>query len=120
VPLYEYKCKACGHRLEKIVMFSDPPLTLCPHCGKESLEQLISASSVHFKGSGWYKTDYASKSTGSDVSASSSGKDGVGSSAVKPAASSSDSASSAKTETKSEAKTESKPAAASSAGGEKK
>jgi len=111
-------CKACGHRLEKIVMFSDPPLTLCPHCGKESLEQLISASSVHFKGSGWYKTDYASKTSGS--SASSSGNDGDGSSAAKSVASSADSAHSAKTDTKSESKTESKPAAASSNGGVKK
>ena len=43
---------------ERIQKFSDPPLTICPHCGGE-LEQLISAPAVQFKGAGWYVTDYA-------------------------------------------------------------
>lgn len=61
MPLYEYQCKKCHSLTERIQKFSDPPLTVCPHCGGE-LEQLISAPAVQFKGSGWYVTDYAKKS----------------------------------------------------------
>ena len=61
VPLYEYQCKNCHSLTERIQKFSDPPLTICPHCGGE-LEQLISAPAVQFKGAGWYVTDYAKKS----------------------------------------------------------
>jgi putative FmdB family regulatory protein len=63
VPLYEYQCKSCHTKTERIQKFSDPPLTVCPHCGGE-LEQLISAPTVQFKGAGWYVTDYARKGSG--------------------------------------------------------
>ncbi|PSH03593.1 MAG: hypothetical protein CXZ00_11630 [Acidobacteria bacterium] len=63
MPLYEYKCKACAHHFERIVKFSDAPLTICPECGKNQVEQMISAPAVLFKGSGWYVTDYARKNT---------------------------------------------------------
>jgi putative FmdB family regulatory protein len=62
VPLYEYQCKKCDSLTERIQKFSDPPLAVCPHCGGE-LEQLLSAPAVQFKGSGWYVTDYAKKSS---------------------------------------------------------
>jgi len=62
MPLYEYKCKKCGHRFEKIVKFSDPPAKKCPKCKKGTLEQLISSPAIQFKGTGWYVTDYAGKS----------------------------------------------------------
>ncbi len=71
MPIYEYKCKKCGHRLEKIQMFSDKPLKKCPECGGP-LEKLISASSVQFKGSGWYVTDYAKKGSSTATSSASS------------------------------------------------
>jgi len=76
VPLYEYQCKKCHSLTERIQKFSDPPLAICPHCGGE-LEQLLSAPAVQFKGSGWYVTDYAKKSSskgssGSNASASAS------------------------------------------------
>ena len=61
MPLYEYQCNSCGHRFEKIVKFSDDPLKVCPECGKEAVEQLLSAPAVQFKGEGWYVTDYARK-----------------------------------------------------------
>jgi len=61
MPLYEYKCRACAHRFERIVKFSDAPLTACPQCGRDEVQQLISAPAVQFKGSGWYVTDYARK-----------------------------------------------------------
>jgi putative FmdB family regulatory protein len=70
MPLYEYQCDKCGHRFEKIRKFSDKAIKKCPECGGH-VEQLISAPAVQFKGSGWYVTDYANKST-----ASSSGESG--------------------------------------------
>jgi putative FmdB family regulatory protein len=63
MPLYEYLCNACAHRFERIVKFSDPPLKTCPLCGRDAIHQLISAPAVHFKGSGWYVTDYAHKNS---------------------------------------------------------
>lgn len=61
MPLYEYECKKCKHRFERIQKFSDPHIKKCPKCGG-ALEQVISAPAVQFKGSGWYVTDYAKKS----------------------------------------------------------
>ena len=61
MPLYEYQCKKCGHRFEKIQKFSDKPIKKCPECGGP-VEKLLSAAAVQFKGSGWYVTDYAKKS----------------------------------------------------------
>jgi putative FmdB family regulatory protein len=61
VPLYEYRCKSCQHRFEKIQKFSDALVRLCPKCGKEAVEQTLSAPAVQFKGSGWYVNDYARK-----------------------------------------------------------
>ena len=70
MPLYEYQCKKCHHRFEKIQKFSDKPMKKCPDCGGP-VEQLISAPAVQFKGSGWYITDYAKK--GSSAGSSSDG-----------------------------------------------
>ncbi len=63
MPLYEYQCKKCHSLTERIQKFSDSPLTVCPHCGGE-LEQVLSAPAIQFKGSGWYVSDYAKKSSG--------------------------------------------------------
>ncbi len=65
MPIYEYRCRKCGHQFEKIRKFSDPPLKKCPECGGE-LELLLSAPAIQFKGTGWYVTDYARKSSGGD------------------------------------------------------
>ena len=73
MPLYEYECKKCHHRFEKIQKFSDRMVKKCPDCGGP-VEQMISAPAVQFKGSGWYVTDYAKKSS-SQSSADGSGKD---------------------------------------------
>ncbi len=72
MPLYEYECKQCGHRFERIVKFSDPPEKVCPKCGGE-VEQMLSAPAVQFKGAGWYVTDYAKKSGAPAKSASGEG-----------------------------------------------
>lgn len=58
MPIYEYECGKCGHRLEAIQKFSDEPLTDCPECKKPALERLISPAAFHLKGTGWYKTDF--------------------------------------------------------------
>ena len=84
MPLYEYQCKKCKHRFEKIQKFSDKMLTKCPECGG-SLEQLLSAPAVQFKGSGWYVTDYAKKGS-SAASASSSDSDSSSKEAAKDTA----------------------------------
>jgi len=65
VPLYEYRCKSCRHRFEKIQKFSDDPIRVCPKCGLEAVEQMLSAPAIQFKGSGWYVTDYAHKGSAS-------------------------------------------------------
>lgn len=88
MPLYEYECQQCKERVEIIQKFSDPPYSICPKCGGE-MKKLFSSPAIQFKGSGFYKTDYASgSSTGSKTDS--------------------------KSETKSESKSESKSETASS------
>lgn len=96
MPLYEFQCKACQHRYEKIQKFSDPMPDECPACGEDAVEQLLSAPAVQFKGSGWYVTDYAKKGSSQGSSAKASD--------VKA-----ESKSESKTESKSESKPDSKP-----------
>ena len=68
MPIYEYECMKCGQIEEAIQKFSDRPLTKCRHCSGK-LHKLVSKSSFHLKGTGWYVTDYAnrSKKTASDT-----------------------------------------------------
>ncbi len=93
MPIYEYQCKACKHVFERIQKFSDPLVRVCPQCGKEEVEQLLSAPAVQFKGSGWYVTDYAKKNSSQGSSGSTSKME-----------SSSETKSESKTETKKESK----------------
>ena len=65
MPIYEYQCEKCGEIEEAIQKFSDKPLKSCRHCSGR-LHKLISQSSFHLKGSGWYVTDYAKKSTSAE------------------------------------------------------
>jgi putative FmdB family regulatory protein len=62
VPLYEYQCTKCGKKTEKIENISGPHLKKCPHCAGK-VERLVTAPAIQFKGSGWYVTDYAGKSS---------------------------------------------------------
>ncbi len=62
MPIYEYKCLDCGYVFEEIQKFNDPPIQVCPKCGGR-VEKLLSAPAIHFKGSGWYITDYARKNS---------------------------------------------------------
>jgi putative FmdB family regulatory protein len=63
MPIYEYTCSKCGYYTEVLQKFSDPPVTRCEHC-KGKMRKLISQSSFHLKGTGWYVTDYANKLRG--------------------------------------------------------
>lgn len=60
MPIYEYECKACGHRLEKLQKVSADPLTVCPSCDAAELSRLISAAGFRLAGGGWYETDFKS------------------------------------------------------------
>lgn len=62
MPIYEYQCEKCGNALEALQTFSEKPLSKCPQCSGK-LHKLISQSTFHLKGSGWYVTDYSKKST---------------------------------------------------------
>jgi putative FmdB family regulatory protein len=61
MPIYEYRCGACGHHLEALQKMSEAPLRKCPECGKSQLKRLVSAPQFRLKGSGWYETDFKNK-----------------------------------------------------------
>ena len=82
MPIYEYECEKCGAHAEVLQKFSDAPLSECEAChGK--MKKLISQSTFHLKGTGWYVTDYASKSTCSNNSNRSGEKHGESSDSAK-------------------------------------
>jgi putative FmdB family regulatory protein len=98
MPIYEYRCLDCNHQDEHLQKVSEPPLTVCPSCGKASYKKLLSAAGFQLKGSGWYATDFRNTGTkGADKKseAKSEGK--------------TDSKTESKTESKGESKTEAKP-----------
>ena len=63
MPIYEFKCHACGFFDEVMGKMSDPSSTVCPKCRKLTFQKLISASSFQLTGSGWYATDFKNKKT---------------------------------------------------------
>ena len=97
MPLYEYKCHRCGKTFEVLQKFSDEPVTHHQECGGE-VEQLISAPTFQFKGTGWYVTDYAHGKSNGDSGHKHESKPGA----------TTESKTETKTETKSESKSESK------------
>lgn len=58
MPIYAYKCDACGHTQDILRKLSDPALTLCPVCGQDALAKQVTAAGFQLKGSGWYVTDF--------------------------------------------------------------
>ena len=80
MPIYEYECAECGHRLEAIQKVSEAALTVCPTCGKAELRRLISAAGFQLKGSGWYATDYKNSGKKKDSKSESKTDKGDGSS----------------------------------------
>ena len=62
MPTYSYACSSCGHDFDEYQSFTDDALTVCPHCGEETLRKVFSNIGVTFKGSGFYRTDSRSES----------------------------------------------------------
>ena len=60
MPIYEYRCEACGHEMEALQKMSDDSLVDCPSCEQPALNKLISAAGFRLSGSGWYETDFKS------------------------------------------------------------
>jgi len=58
MPIYAYRCAACGHAKDVLQKISDPQLTTCPACGAESFQKQVTAAGFQLKGSGWYATDF--------------------------------------------------------------
>jgi putative FmdB family regulatory protein len=97
MPIYEYRCAACGHQEDHLQKLADAPLTRCPACGRKKYEKQLSAAGFQLKGSGWYATDF---------------KGGKAPEAAKPEAkpeAKAEAKTDAKSETKTEGKTETKP-----------
>ena len=107
MPLYEYQCQKCKERVEVIQRMSDPAPTQCAKCNGE-MKKLISSPAFQFKGSGFYKTDYASASGGGSKSSGESSSDSK-------SESKSDSKSESKSESKGETKSESSKSESTSA-----
>jgi putative FmdB family regulatory protein len=83
MPIYAYKCSACGHQQDVLQKLSDAPLTDCPQCGQSTFSKQLTAAGFQLKGSGWYVTDFRNNSGGKSGGSAS------------PAASSTESSSSA-------------------------
>ncbi len=80
MPIYAYKCGACGFAKDVLQKMSDAPLTACPSCGKDAFSKQLTAAGFQLKGGGWYVTDFRGGSNGSGSSGSgSSGESGGGS-----------------------------------------
>ena len=67
MPIYEYECDSCGHKLEKLQKISDAPLTNCPTCEQPDLRKLVSAVAFRLKGGGWYETDFKDEKSRKNV-----------------------------------------------------
>jgi putative FmdB family regulatory protein len=76
MPIYAYRCDACGHQKDVLQKMSDPTLTVCPSCGAESFARQLSAPAFQLKGTGWYVTDFrdnGKKSNGDSGKAATAG-----------------------------------------------
>jgi putative FmdB family regulatory protein len=104
MPIYEYRCAKCGFQDEYLQKVSEPPLKICPSCGKAKFEKLLSAPGFQLKGSGWYATDF--KGSGKSAPAKADAK-GEAKGEAK-----SDAKGEAKAEAKAEGKSEAKAAKA--------
>ena len=67
MPIYAYRCDACGHAKDVLQKMSDPLLTVCPACGADSFKKQVTAAGFQLKGSGWYVTDFRGSAQGSSA-----------------------------------------------------
>ena len=73
MPIYAYRCSACGHAKDALQKMSDAPLTTCPACGAETFSKQVTAAGFQLKGSGWYVTDFRGGSGGASAPAAAPG-----------------------------------------------
>ncbi|HLV27574.1 MAG TPA: FmdB family zinc ribbon protein [Burkholderiaceae bacterium] len=78
MPIYAYKCNACGHEQDVLQKMSDPVLTVCPECGQSTYAKQVTAAGFQLKGSGWYVTDF--RNNGTSAKPASSGGESSGAS----------------------------------------
>ena len=113
MPIYAYRCQACGYACDVLQKMSDAALTDCESCGKPELKKQLTAAGFQLKGSGWYVTDFRDGSGGgkpkSDASESGSAASSEGSSSAKPAESSTGAAASTTAAAPAAASPDSKP-----------
>ena len=69
MPIYAYRCDACGHAKDVLQKMSDPLLTVCPECGAGSFKKQVTAAGFQLKGSGWYVTDFRGSAQGAPAEA---------------------------------------------------
>ncbi|AVI63433.1 FmdB family zinc ribbon protein [Halomonas sp. GFAJ-1] len=86
MPIYEYECKACGHRMEKLQKISADPLKECPACQRNGLERLVSAAGFRLAGGGWYETDFKTGSKKNLVADGQTASSATGSKTESPSA----------------------------------
>jgi len=109
VPIYEYRCSSCGFQKEYLRKVSDPLLSVCPECSKETFGKMLTSAGFQLKGGGWYATDF--KHSGAGPAAKTNDKNGT----ADKAESKSETASESKSDAKSDSKTAAQPAAAAAA-----
>ncbi|KVH09785.1 MULTISPECIES: FmdB family zinc ribbon protein [Burkholderia] len=73
MPIYAYRCEACGFAKDVLQKMSDAPLSQCPECGKDAFRKQVTAAGFQLKGSGWYVTDFRGGSGGTSAPAATSG-----------------------------------------------
>jgi len=96
MPIYAYRCEACGFAKDVLQKMSDDVLTICPSCSKASFKKQLTAAGFQLKGSGWYVTDFRGNGSGG---ANSAGATGTALAAAEPSASGTGSAAAATTAT---------------------
>jgi len=106
VPIYEYRCSSCGFQKEYLQKVSDPLLSVCPECSKETFGKMLTAAGFQLKGGGWYATDF--KNSGAKPAAKTADQSGTASNAESKTGATGES----KGDGRSNGKTEAQPAAA--------
>jgi putative FmdB family regulatory protein len=76
MPIYAYRCAACGFAKDALQKMSDAPLTVCPSCDKPEFKKQVTAAGFQLKGSGWYVTDFKGGSGGTTAPAVAAGEGG--------------------------------------------
>ena len=106
MPIYEYRCSSCGFQKEYLQKVSDPLLSVCPECSKETFGKMLTAAGFQLKGGGWYATDF--KNSGAGPASKATGQSGAAGKSESQGESKNDT----KSDSKSDSKTETQPAAA--------